>query len=366
MKPRVLFVGRTRYELPLGESLARKWDALSARLEVRVVASGTGSDPRFDLVGPRALDGPLFYLTLPLRVARELRSFRPAVVLTESPYEALAVELARLVTRSRAKLAVDLHGDWRTATRLYGSPLRRLLSPVADRLAAWAIRRADAVRAVSGYTAELARELGVEPAGEFVAFVDLAPFIAGPPAPLPEVPAALFVGVLELYKNIDGLAAAWRLAAPRLPEAQLRLVGSGARSGVAQELVRDLPTQASWVARLAPGEVAAALDSATCLVLPSRSEGLGRVVLEAFCRGRAVVGARVGGIPSLVEDGVNGLLVDPDDIEGLAAALERVLTDADLAARLGAAGPRSPALHHATPEGYADNVLALVEKVAAG
>ena len=53
MTPRVLFVGRTRYRLPLGESLARKWDALSQRMEVRVLASGTGSDPRFRLVAPR-------------------------------------------------------------------------------------------------------------------------------------------------------------------------------------------------------------------------------------------------------------------------------------------------------------------------
>ena len=73
------------------------------------------------------------------------------------------------------------------------------------------------------------------------------------------------------------------------------------------------------------------------LVLPSRSEGLGRVVVEAFCRGRGVVGTRVGGIPDLVEDGETGLLVPPEDAAALADALVRVLSDRALAERLGAA-----------------------------
>src|SRR2546423_851175 len=79
-----------------------------------------------------------------------------------------------------------------------------------------AMRRVDAVRTISSYTSGLVRDAGVEPAAEFPAFMDLERFL-GPTAPLPEQPAALFVGVLERYKDIEGLAQAWRLAAPRLP-----------------------------------------------------------------------------------------------------------------------------------------------------
>ena len=68
-KPRVLFVGRTRYRLPLEGGLARKWAALSELLDLRIVASGTGADPRFHLLPQRPLDGPVFYASLPWVVA---------------------------------------------------------------------------------------------------------------------------------------------------------------------------------------------------------------------------------------------------------------------------------------------------------
>src|SRR5262249_25126081 len=147
-------------------------------------------------------------------------------------------------------------------------------------------------------------------------------------------PAALFVGVLERYKNVDGLARAWRLAAARSPGAHLRLVGRGSLHAVTEELVRDLPAPTTWTGRLPPAAGARAMDEATCLVLPSRSEGLGRVIVEASLRARPVVAMRVGGIRDLVEDGVNGLLVDSDD--ELADALVRILHDRQLAERLGA------------------------------
>jgi len=355
MKPRVLLVGRTRYRLPLNESLRRKFDALAEEVEPRVLASSADSsrgDETFTLV-PRlpVLDGAAFWVLLPLRVAHQLRR-RPAdAVLAQSPYDAAAALAGRALARSRARLIVDVHGDWRTATRLYGSPLRRLLSPLADRLSVAALRRADAVRVVSDYTERLVREVGVDPAGSFPAFMDLDPFLAEPPAPLPDRPQALFVGVLERYKGIDVLADAWQLARPA---ATLRIVGSGSRASI----VEGLGVQ--WDRSLALEEVARALDESTVLVLPSRSEGMGRVVVEAQCRGRPVIGSRVGGIPDLVRDGENGLLVEPEDPEALAQALVRVLSDRELAARLGAEARASVRL--GSPENWATELRLLLER----
>ncbi len=355
MKPRVIFAGRTRYRLPLSDSLHRKWEALGDVLDLRVVASssdGSRGDSVFRLRPRTVLDGPRFWLTLPRRLRREVAAARPDAIVAQSPYEAAAA----LVARTGVPVIVELHGDWRTFARLYGSPLRRLAARAADAVGTWAVRRSDKVRAVSPYTARLARDVSREPAAEFPAFMDLDPFLA-PVRPLPAPPVALFVGVLEPYKNIDGLAAAWRLAQPSVGDATLRIVGTGTRRDVAAALVRD--GLATWDERLTTAEVAQALDDASLLVLPSRSEGMGRVVIEAHLRGRPVIGSAVGGIPDLVADGVDGVLVAPEP-DALAAALVRLLGDPGELARLAAGARAAGERWVVTPAEYARRVRDLV------
>jgi glycosyltransferase involved in cell wall biosynthesis len=78
-------------------------------------------------------------------------------------------------------------------------------------------------------------------------------------------------------------------------------------------------------------------------VLPSHYEELGTVLIEAMHAGLPVVASRVGGIPEVVEDGITGLLVAPGEPAALASAMDVVLTDRDLARRMGAnAGRRAP------------------------
>ncbi len=108
-----------------------------------------------------------------------------------------------------------------------------------------------------------------------------------------------------------------------------------------------------------------AFDDAWLLLLASRSEGTPRVVLEALCRGRAVVGARAGGIPDVVWDGETGLLVDPDRPDEIADALVRLLSDRGLAERLGNEGKARSTAWTYTAEEYADNVVELVERAVA-
>ena len=350
MKRRVLFVGRTRYAWPVPPE---KFDALREELDIRVLGTSADgvahADATFTLVARAPLaDGAVFWAALPGRIARLLREFRPNTVVCQTAYEGAAALLACRIARVPARVVVEVHGDWRTSTRLYGSRARRLLSGIADRVAALALRRADAVRTVSPFTTGLVRELGVEPTADFPAYMDLGPFLRDP-VPLPEQPVALFVGVLEAYKNIDGLAAAWRAAdAP----GELHVVGKGSR----EDVVRELDVR--WDRELTSEQVAQAMDDAWVLVLPSRSEGMGRVLVEAFCRGRGVVGSRAGSIPNLVEDGVSGLLVDSN--EELADALRRVLSDRSLAERLGAGARAAAAPWLQTPQEYAARVRELV------
>jgi len=364
VKPRVLFVSR-RVELPLAPSLARKWDAVGEELDFRVLAGGSGSNGAFHLARELpALDGPAFFAALPVRIARELREFRPHAVLAQGAHETAAALSARKLARTNTAVIADLHGDWRAPTRLYGSRLRSLLNPVADRVALAALRNADGIRTVTGYTTGLVRELGLEPADEFPAYMDFDSFLQERPVPLPERPQALFVGVLERYKNVDGLAEAWRRVEPRVPEARLRLVGSGTLQPVVESLVRDFPGRVSWTERLTQREISAALDESTFLILPSRSEGMGRVIVEAFCRARPVVASRVGGIPDLVQDGVNGLLVEPGKTDALAAAMVKLLTDRELAQQLGTEAHSAAGLWTISPEEFAVRLRALVGRIA--
>jgi glycosyltransferase involved in cell wall biosynthesis len=373
-RPRVLFVGRARYRLPLPAWLARKWDAVEQELDYRVVGAAEDgsptSDSRFRLAPPRRprrLDGVSFHLCLPFRLRREIAEFRPQVIMASDPFLALSALLGRSLARARVPVVVEVHGDWRTFARLYGAPSRRLLARVTDRAAAYAVRRADATRAVSSFTARLVEEVrGRPPTATFTAYSDLSAFSEAPPVPLPARPAIAFVAALEAYKNIDGLAAAWRLLAPRVPDARLVIVGRGSRRHVVEALCAEFPERVVHHEWLDPVDVAAVLDDATVLVLPSWPEGLGRVIIEAFARGRGVVATDAGGIPDLITDGVEGLLVPPDDLVALATALERVLTDRELAERLGAGARERYGDWHSTPESLATELRRLVDAVVEG
>jgi len=360
-------VGSSDFELPLAPALAKKWDAVSQELEVRVIGREQAiraADARFRLVpqGPRHLRGLGYYAALPAIVGRELRRFRPDAIITKSPYEAFALLPVRKLTRPSPKLLVDLHGDWRTAPRLYGSSLRRLYAGLADRAAAFALRRADGTRAISEYTASLAAETtGRDPVAVFPAYFDLESFTREPPKPLPDQPAVAWIGVLQRYKDPRVLAEAWRLVAAKTSAARLVVVGRGPLQHIVDELVREFPTRVTSIPQLAPAEVAKLLDESTLLAMSSASEGLGRVIMEAFTRGRPVVSTAVGGIPDLVESGRNGVLVEPGDAKALAGALVRVLEDRELAEQLSRGALADAEALRWTPDRYAKALRRLVD-----
>jgi glycosyltransferase involved in cell wall biosynthesis len=85
-------------------------------------------------------------------------------------------------------------------------------------------------------------------------------------------------------------------------------------------------------------DVQAVLPNFEIFCLTSTSEGTPNAILEAMAAGLPVVATRVGGIPHIVQDGITGLLVDSEDVEGLASALEALLRDPERARQMGAAG----------------------------
>ncbi len=145
----------------------------------------------------------------------------------------------------------------------------------------------------------------------------------------------LFVGYPFYRKGIDVLLQAWARTRDAFPEWELSLVGFGLEP-VAEEL--GLPTEGvDFVGPQPPDALVPQMEAAAGLILPSRSEGMGRVLLEAAHLGRPRLGSRVGGIPYYIEDDVDGLLFEPEDVDSLEAVLRRFMGDPELRERLGAA-----------------------------
>src|SRR5262245_7370189 len=149
----------------------------------------------------------------------------------------------------------------------------------------------------------------------------------------------LLPGRLMPAKGQETLLRAAPAILARHPSTRFVLLGADAAGeGVRlRELARRLVVATAL--ELAPwtGDPRPIFEAADVVTLPSRSEGFGRVLIEAACLEKPVVASRVGGIPEVVVDGETGLLVPPDDPAALAEALSRLLGDPGLRAKLGAA-----------------------------
>jgi glycosyltransferase involved in cell wall biosynthesis len=202
--------------------------------------------------------------------------------------------------------------------------------------------------AVSRSVAQRIAEVGITaPAVEVVPnFLDIDDLPGDAPA---DAATILFVGPDSQHKGRSVLINAFR----HLPSGQARLVLVGSDTPV------NVPG-VSTVGYLRNAALREQYQKASVVVVPSVwPEPCPTVVLEAMAHSRPVVGSRIGGIPDLVEDGLSGLLVRPNDPRALADALLRILTDHDLRHRL-AMGARARAEQFSTGA-----VVPRIEKVYA-
>lgn len=159
--------------------------------------------------------------------------------------------------------------------------------------------------------------------------------------PITGLPAVYVAGVgrLEHVKGFDLLVRAFG-AADLGADVHLVLGGDGrlADSLRASIDALSLSTRVHMVGRLSPPAVVDLLGGALAVVVPSRFEAFGIAVLEAWRAQRPLIASNRGGIPGIVRDGIDGLLVDPDDVAGFARTLEMIVRDEPLRGRIAQAG----------------------------
>jgi glycosyltransferase involved in cell wall biosynthesis len=176
------------------------------------------------------------------------------------------------------------------------------------------------------------------------------------PDGLPAQPFLLFVGAFRRVKGVEQLLAAYERLRDPPP---LVLIGTYERDSPPV-----LPPGVHVLTDVPHAAVMAAWERCLFAVLPSLlPEPFGTVVGEAMSRGKAVIGTKPGGHADLIVDGETGILVPAGDVDALTAAIERLLGDADLRARMGAAARARAKLF--TPEVIVPRVERLYEDVLA-
>lgn len=257
-----------------------------------------------------------------------------------------AVAALQAAKTCRSCLVITLHDTWSvapTAARVgLFSSLRTRLNEGARRRACQALEEADAVTAMN----ESMRKYLIGLCPRCVNHLHVIPNIvdvqrlaqpAGASGQMAQRYSCvkgrylLFLGRLARIKRVDVLIEAFRIVARTNPDVLLIIAGDGSEMSNLQQQVRaaDLTNHIRFVGTVLDDEKTWLLQNALCLVLPSRFETFGVVVVESFACGTPVLASRVGGIAELVQPGKNGMLVDVGDANALARSLCDLLNDVD-------------------------------------
>ena len=349
------------------------------------VSAPTSSPRRFDHLAhfylmpnlpPPAFRYMIFFTIAPLILLWIVIGHRVGMVATQSPYEGAVGALVKIVARSLHRhfaLVVSSHGDFETSLFMHRTVrFACLWRWLMHHVATFALRRADVLRAVSNSTAtQIGDRAPGKPLVRFAAWTDLEVFEQARRLRSPMVPPIiLYAGVLIPRKGIHYLLDAFSIVNTAIPRARLIIVGRKENPRYVDQLRQQATAggyaeSVQFLAETTQQGLAERMTRASVFVLPSVSEGLGRVVLEAMAAGVPVVASAVGGIPDMVRDGETGLLVRPGDVDGMARALTKLMTDPDLAAAIAKRAQRIPKEFHTTEsyiKGYKE-VMKLAKRI---
>lgn len=355
-RPGILFVSTARVREPLGTSARKRWRGLAEHFRVHAVCFSPDRLRPFERAGCRFYPLPasaplpvrilLYYLVVPWIALRLILSDEVRVLIAQSPYEAAAALVPRWITAPRGcRLIVEAHGDWiESFFRLRSLPDTPVLRRTLEAYSRFVFRRADASRSISPFTRSLVQRHAPpeQPHHTFPTYTDLEPFLAAADSPrVPEEPPILlYAGAMTELKGVKVLEEAYRSLADSFPELELWMYGKGP---LVESLRGRLEAEGLGDRVRFPGHVETrrlrdAIRRARALVLPSYTEGLGRVLLEAMACGTPVIACDLGGPRDLIDASGGGLLVPAGDSRALADAVASLLEDPDRAAVLGQRG----------------------------
>ena len=337
---------------------------LAAGAAVRVYSPTTDTPafaPRGDLIDVPAFPFPgrgeyLLGRGLPAEPRRDLEAFAPNLVHVSAP-EFLGHAAVSWARRAGVPVVASVHTRFDTYFRYYGIGF---VEPLVLRILRRFYNRADLVLTPTPSITDLAREWGVtSPIANWPRGVNHRRFHPGARSLAwrrslgigDDEVAIGFLGRLVLEKGLgvfaDVLAALDRAGVRH----RVLIIGEGPAR---EEFAARVP-QAAFAGFQSGDDLGRAVASMDMLFNPSVTETWGQVTSEAMAAGVPVVAARATGAVDLVEDGVSGFLVTPDDVPGYAAAIRRLIEDDPLRRCAGAAGQARAAAW--TWEGAGEAVL---------
>jgi glycosyltransferase involved in cell wall biosynthesis len=281
------------------------------------------------------------------RIARLIREVRPHILHTHTA-KAGAVGRTAAVLAGDARPPIVVHTFHGHVLRGYFDPLRTAVYREVERSLARVTTR---LVAVSPQVQDELVRLDVAPADKFSVIrlgIDLDRRIVEPASDGLElrrafgVPEDAFVvgwiGRMTSIKHLPDVLAAFARLREKRVDARLVLVGDGPDREDVEQRAHELGIARFTLYLGYQRDIAPYYALFDALLLPSGNEGTPVVAIESLAAGTPVVATRVGGIPDVVSDGVDGLLAEPGDVEELAAALEKLAHDAGLRERMGLAG----------------------------
>ncbi|NDJ17667.1 glycosyltransferase family 4 protein [Myxacorys almedinensis] len=165
---------------------------------------------------------------------------------------------------------------------------------------------------------------------------------------LSEPPTVAFAGRLVSEKGVSVLIKAFARVQAHLPTARLVIAGQGDEADELRSLASSLGIahHVVWLGHVPRDEMERYFESAWVQVVPSLwEEPFGNVTTEAMMRGTAVIASAVGAQPEIIQQGITGFLVPPNQVDALSDALLNVLQNRDLAERMGEAGHQRSQTH---------------------